>query len=218
MPIRVSDEEAIPIPQPAFVPAGALAERTLGVVQPQPLEVEFPPKVLFDLEPVSQGANANLCWAACAQMVLNLKGFPVRACELANRMLNTNNHLGNNFCCVNPLSASCDQALDANRVEALYRLTPWQLNPRRHFAPNDPVVDLKTIKEEIRDDRPVEVGIQWRNATEKHLIIVYGHDGADMLFVLDPWPTSGRGHLRYKKLINSYQSTGDWILTLTNLG
>lgn len=151
------------------------------------------------------------CWAACVDMVLDYLREPdIRQCEIADRSTQTAEG-----CCNAPSSSLCNRPLKDNEITRLWE--SYDIRP--DYVDRD--VTFEIIQEEIRDKRPVEVGLTFTlSGPRGHVVIVRGWDEdatGRYVFVNDPNDKRGQGRILFSELQNAY-GDGEWDATWTKLG
>lgn len=183
MPLRT--DQTIPI-EPPITPA---APQTTGLVE---LSVSGP--VLLEVPYIRQ-EQVQWCWAACALMVARFLGRAGSSqCELADFL-----H-GQTACCTHSSSSECNRPSPYLGIGKVF--THLQVHSISHTW----AVNLQVVLRELRENRPVEIGLLWSGGGG-HVALIYGVTANGLFAVHDPW--FGTGLFRSEALYSAYQR-GRW--------
>ena len=131
--------------------------------------------------------GTNMCWAACAQMVLQSRGDMVtQQCHLANMMFGGG-------CCADPFP--CDFPCPSTGVEDLYVLLG--LGVFRAFG----VAEHFVLVDEITAGRPVELAMDVGTANGHLMLVIWAglEDGEQWVRINDP--QHGRVSVAFDELV-----------------
>jgi hypothetical protein len=212
MPLRVS--EGIPIS-----PEGGVS----GDMPGPPLLGDK-----LDIPPVVQ-QQSQWCWAACAEMVLTHYALHKDQCAIVAEKLALSDDSPHDCCGDNEVNfalVACENVL----VDDVWRRLHIKSDLKADGVPplDAPLgrVDFATIQDEIKNKRPIEVGIQWHiDRGGGHAVLIIGwteKDGKPAVVVNDPLPTSllgvngQSGTLLLSELKKAF-GHGKWIHTWTGL-
>lgn len=216
MPLRVANGVSI---TPQF--PSPVVEELMAAEPPPPMNNFLPldapvlpaPFAPRALQRFSQ-ERLQWCWAACAQMVATFYNRNSRQCRFASFLFNEDG------CCSEGMSfnSDCDQSCDGDDVALIYNQMGLSAT-RRHFA-----VRFSDVVSELRNGRPVEVGLKWTRDQLRggHLVIVYGFSPGEnsedgWVRVNDPWDEfQPQGEIRYSYLLAAY-GMGVWSDTWINI-
>ena len=216
MPLRVS--EGIPITPKA--------DGSGDVFMPGPP----PPGKKLDIAPVVQ-RQSQWCWAACVEMVLTHNGLHKDQCAIVAEKLELADKLPHDCCGpaeVDFALVACENVL----VDDVWRHFNMKSDLQADGATplDEPLgrVEFDRIQEEIKNNRPVEVGIRWHidHQGGGHAVLIVGwteKDGKPAVLVNDPLPTSmlgvekgQSGTLLLSELKKAF-GNGKWVHTWTGL-
>ncbi len=157
-------------------------------------------QVILPVPYISQRPYANLCWAACVEMVLKRYGRPgqPRICVLCSQVAQMD-------CCNFWDEGKCDQG-------------HWPIDLYQNFLgfncePIGQPINPESLVSEIKAGRPVQVFYQWQNGGF-HTALVYGYYPDGQFEVADP--LRGHGPASYDVILHAYGS-GVWIGTYYGL-
>lgn len=141
---------------------------------------------------------ADLCWAACCQMILLYNHTPVQGLpDILAQVIGQS-------CRLNP--DSCDE-------------TCWPTDAYQQLQYNCSQVnyafDVPSLTSEIvTNQRPVQALLQW-NPDSSHVVVLsglfYDTDGTPLLAVLDS--LNGKGVYTYEYILEAYGTSGWWNYT-----
>jgi hypothetical protein len=153
--------------------------------------------------PYNKQEQPNWCWAACTDMLLDHFDRPeVSQCEIATLFLK--GVLGADCC--NDQKA-CDKSCRVEDIRTIYN--QWGLDCKQS-GPLTPAL----LRQAVRAG-PVQVGVQWKGGTSKHVLIVYGfvQDGRDEKWLyIDPRCKMGFMDSKYNGLLHAF-GLGSWNWT-----
>jgi hypothetical protein len=187
MPLAMPAGEGTPVP-----PSGATDEASDFVILPIPY--------------VSQRPSTNLCWAACAAMLLAADHLPhASLCEVASVF-----SLNGENCCPTPSGEACDHPADPEAI--LSRLPLGYQKAGGHL---DPASIQGWI---VQAKKPMELYF-WLNGPQgdqrAHVALLIGCAANGKVFVNDPW--WGAGWLDYNDVVTCY-GYGSWYETYYGIG
>jgi Papain-like cysteine protease AvrRpt2 len=152
---------------------------------------------------LNQSPQLNLCWAAVAASTVNYLGRTrnLTKCEVAQDRRPP------------PAAVDCCATLDQCDVEGS---VSESLNKRRRFrriAQGKPPIQM--IKDEIDNDKPVCVRIQWLSTGVGHFVAITGYSGdpgSEMIQVKDPLFTDRS--VDFDSFPVEYEDGADWTHTI----
>jgi hypothetical protein len=167
------------------------------------LPIDDPEGVLLQVPFVSEQPYAELCWAACCEMIFRSYGRNnVTLCRMASEASGLN-------CCPDPSSKACDQP---HWPDDILR------NHGFSFLRSTSALTLANILYEINCKRPVMAVLEWLGADGsdegRHIIVVGGYYPNCDLLVNDP--LKGQARLGYDYL-NAAYNLGRWAESYYNL-
>lgn len=153
------------------------------------------------------------CWAACIQMVLELKGDSRSQCEIVKVKLADTQH-----------QCPPDPQLRVEACEAVLMAKTWRNCGVQGVVPKDFDLNIQEIKTEIAANRPIQVGILWSQGGG-HAVLIKGWapTSPETLVIDDPLRDSplhpaadGSGRATHDELLAAF-GHGSWRYTWTNL-
>jgi hypothetical protein len=157
-------------------------------------------EISVEIDFVAQHPYRNLCWAACGEMVFRHYGLNASMCE--NASLATGRR-----CCAGGPVVQCDvtawphDLYDRARYLSHRRSFRWRRAGRR--------LELQEIAAELRENRPVQIYLQWRRGSS-HTALIAGARTDGGLYVVDP--QFRRGWLAFDYVARAY-NLGAWTDT-----
>jgi hypothetical protein len=153
------------------------------------------------------------CWAACAEMVLALKGQSMSQCAIAGIALNRAD-------CCSAGGATCNTTIPvadgpgSPSIMALY--ADPRIGVRATFLPG--FLRQQELRDEIEARRPVQAAFD--QTTTGHIVLVVGWqpDGSDARFLVhDPQDPPQQGFVTHFSLRTGF-GTGSWRQTVFRIG
>lgn len=163
--------------------------------------------VLLPVDYVSQTPTANLCWAACAEMLLRANGEDnLRMCGVAQIFAGASVD-----CCSNISQCDCAYA-SPDQVFTQIHL-PGDLPDKYPFP-----FTWDGLVNEIRNGRrPVEVYFVWNGGQRAHVALAIGVRTSDQsVYMNDPY--YGSGWVSYQDVLDVYGYGGSWTETWQGIG
>lgn len=138
-------------------------------------------------------------WAASCEMVLRFNSRYVQQCSIVSDSYGTN-------CCDNP--GECQFNWDMGRIQGAL-LRNGDLSSELRNAP----LTMEEVREEIAQDRPIIVSLEDVVQNYGHLVVIYGYDEPDILYIHDP--AYGSVTLGYDEGFNALAGDGfQWARTV----
>mgnify|MGYP002388660381 CR=1 FL=1 len=160
--------------------------------------------------------ETNWCWAACAQMAIQLRRtVTMGQCKLATQIF------APNPCCDGPASKPCNKGCTPDQVITAFKnnnIPDCQksddMNDQGH--PVDQPQFFKTIMDEMDNPRPVEICYSL-GGSSFHMVLVtgyYSQNGTTRFMVLDP---KGGPVCLDSTRLQTLDGTGIWTISWTNI-
>jgi hypothetical protein len=152
---------------------------------------------------LNQSPQLNLCWAAAAASTVNyLAGRrSLRKCEVAQDRRPP------------PAAVDCCATLDQCDVEGSVSQSLRKRQRLRRVDQGKPLI--QTIKDEIDNDKPVCVRIEWLSTSVGHFVVITGYSGvpgSEMIQVKDPLFTDRS--VDFDSFPAQYEEGADWTHTI----
>jgi hypothetical protein len=152
---------------------------------------------------LNQSPQLNLCWAAAAASTFNYLdgGRNLKKCEVAQDRRPP------------PAAVDCCANLDQCDVEGSVSQSLNKRRRLRRVGQGKPLI--QAIKDEIDNDKPVCVRIEWQNTSVGHFVVITGYSGdpgSEMIQVKDPLFTDRS--VDFGSFPGQYEEGADWTHTV----